>query len=437
MCRFPGCLTAVSLAFLLPTVCCAEPVPARPADALVDSIGVNTHFGYNDRPYVQVFDKLKTKLAALGVRHIRDGGIDRKDVAARIGELYKSYGIRVLLIVGPRLHSSTPWRGKLDVSKIDQELANIKTLFGDANEAIEGPNEYDITHRHPQPTVNDPDWPTTLRTFTEALGNQVRADPVLRDRPVIGPSMAHAANAAKVGDLSTFISFGNMHPYPGGWNPSRGLDEYNLPNTRKMTGSRTLWATETGYHNAMKQPPGGHFAAPEAITGKYGPRLVTEYFCRGFGRAYFYELVDEGSNPADQEANFGLLRHDLSEKPIYLALQQTIRLLADPGPAFSPEALDYTLAGNTRDIRQVLLQKRDGRFYLLIWQEVASYDVPGRKELAPAERHLTLKLNAPIRSATTYLPSVSGSRVIQRWSAPKELVLAVPDLLLIVEVNRL
>jgi hypothetical protein len=47
---------------------------------------------------------------------------------------------------------------------------------------------------------------------------------------------------------------------------------------------------------------------------------VAEYFRRGIGRTYFYELLDQDTKPADQEANFGLLRHDLSEKPIFSAL---------------------------------------------------------------------------------------------------------------------
>ncbi len=270
-----------------------------------------------------------------------------------------------------------------------------------------------MTHTHPQPAVNDPDWPLTLRSYTQALFQKC-ARPALKDRPVVGPAMAHAFNAPKAGDLSALITFGNMHPYPGGWNPSRGLDDYNLPNTRKMTGPRILWATETGYHNGMKQKPGGHFAAPESVTGKYGPRLVAEYFRRGIGRAYFYELVDEGTNLADQEGNFGLLRNDLSEKPIYQSLRHMIALLKDQGPPFEPGKLDFTLAGDTTDIRQLLLQKRDGRFYLLLWQEVSSYDVPTRKELAQAARLLTVKLGQAMRRAVVYFPLRGGIRPAHR-----------------------
>ncbi len=51
----------------------AAPVPAKSADAFVDSIGVNTHLDYTESPYARFNDLIKPKLKELGVRHIRDG----------------------------------------------------------------------------------------------------------------------------------------------------------------------------------------------------------------------------------------------------------------------------------------------------------------------------------------------------------------------------
>ena len=412
----------------------AEPVAARRADELVDSVGVNTHFGYTDRPYAKRFDEVAAKLGELGVRHVRDGADARDDVAARLRTLHQKFGIRVVQIVGPRVSSPRPWTGKLDPAKIDGALATIKTMYGEANEAIEGPNEYDLTHKSDTPAADDADWPATLKAYTQALYEKVKADPVLKDRPVIGPSMAHASDAPKVADLSASITFGNFHPYPGGWNPSRKLDDYNLPKTRQMTGTRPLWATETGYQNAMDKPPGGHDPCPEQVAGKYGPRLAAEYFRRGIARAYFYELLDQDAKPADPEANFGLLRHDLSEKPIFSALKATIQLLQDPGGAFEPGKLDYSLSPSPEEVHQVLLQKRDGRFYLLLWQEVACYDAAKRQSIAVSPREVTLKLPAGVQKVTTYLPGTGGVKPAAVIERPGEVKLSVPDELLVVEV---
>jgi hypothetical protein len=414
---------------------------ARSADALVDTIGVNTHFGYTDKPYFSRFAEVKAKLGALGVRHIRDGADEREEIARNIRNVCHSFGIRVLQGVGPRVASPTPWQGKLDIGQIDRVLRTIKTRYGACCEAVEGPNEYDVTHNNPRPDAADTEvtWPATLRAYTEALWRRAQGDPFFRARPVLAPPLAHAANAPKVGDLSPFLTAGNMHPYPGGWHPHRSLEDYNLTNTRTISSTKPVWAGETGYHNAMAQKPGGHNAAPEAVTAKYGPRLVAEYFRLGIPRAYFYEFLDEGTNPAEQEDNFGLIRHDLSEKGIYQSLQATIALLKDPAPAgarpFTPAALDYRLDGNLAEVRQILLQKRDGRFYLLVWQEVPSYDVPTRTLLHPAPRPLTLRLARPARAARLFQPTASGTRPVATFTGQRALRLSVPDHLLIVELR--
>ena len=51
----------------------AEAESARPADAFVDYVGVNTHLGYSDTTYGDYEGILKPRLLELGVRHIRDG----------------------------------------------------------------------------------------------------------------------------------------------------------------------------------------------------------------------------------------------------------------------------------------------------------------------------------------------------------------------------
>jgi hypothetical protein len=55
---------------LLSTAADAE--PARPADAFVDFVGVNTHVGYSDTTYADYDGILKPRLLELDVRHIRD-----------------------------------------------------------------------------------------------------------------------------------------------------------------------------------------------------------------------------------------------------------------------------------------------------------------------------------------------------------------------------
>ena len=64
-------------------------IVAWPADALVDSIGVNSRFA-----------EVKAKLGALSVRHLRDGSDERVEVARNVRDVCQSFGIRVLQGVG-------------------------------------------------------------------------------------------------------------------------------------------------------------------------------------------------------------------------------------------------------------------------------------------------------------------------------------------------
>ena len=112
-------------------------------------------------------------------------------------------------------------------------------------------------------------------------------------------------------------------------------------------------------------------------------------------------------------------------------------MFKDPGAAFNPGTLDYQLAGDPTNIRSSLFQKRNGRFYLALWQGVPSCHQragPGR-DIEPPTRSLTLNLGTRFRQARVYQPSFSmqptGSyRYIRR------LTLAVPDHILVVELIR-
>ncbi len=70
----------------------------------------------------------------------------------------------------------------------------------------------------------------------------------------------------------------------------------------------------------------------------------------------------------------GCCGSDLTEKPAYVALKTLSLMTFDPGPGFTPQKLVYKIQGGTKDTFHTLLQKRDGTFLLILWQEVSSWD---------------------------------------------------------------
>jgi hypothetical protein len=143
----------------------------------------------------------------------------------------------------------------------------------------------------------------------------------------------------------------------------------------------------------------------------YTPRMFLEYFRRGVVRTFSYELLDESPDGNEREDNFGLLRNDLSEKPAFTALRNTIDILQDPGPAFAPETVAYTVRGDRADLHSLLLQKRDGTFYLALWRATDVWDPEAQTELDSPGGEVTLEFGRQVKSAVTYLPNASNTPV--------------------------
>ena len=106
----------------------------------------------------------------------------------------------------------------------------------------------------------------------------------------------------------------------------------------------------------------------DAIIGRYELRTLFNSLRVGISRTYLYEMIDDPSS-----LNYGLLTDSFTPRPDYTAIKNVMSLLKDV--SFSqPGKLDYTIAGQTQNVYQLLLQKSNGTFYLAIWLGVQSAD---------------------------------------------------------------
>jgi hypothetical protein len=78
---------------------------------------------------------------------------------------------------------------------------------------------------------------------------------------------------------------------------------------------KKIWATEYGY------PTAGPHSTSEQRLATYVDAAVDLWYSHPFaGPLFWYSARDTGTDRADAEQNFGLLRHDGSAKPAYAAL---------------------------------------------------------------------------------------------------------------------
>jgi hypothetical protein len=214
---------------------------------MVNSIGINTKLTYTQSVnYTGFYSIIKPKLLALGVRHLRDEGITARSdgwmasIYGRMKEL-AAHGIKFNLIMRPA-------EGYTDFTRIynwDKFLKYALPVVED----LEGLNEWDLKGRNSN-------WAGQLRSFQRALWLKAKGDTRTKNLPIFAPTMGNPNNASYVGDLSSYLNYGNSHPYPGGTQPITQIN-YHESRVKAISGSRPWVVTETGYHNALLWT-GGH-----------------------------------------------------------------------------------------------------------------------------------------------------------------------------------
>lgn len=377
LCLFAACTA------LLPLPLKAQDQPVKAYD-LYHSVGVNTHITYG-KPYAYLnnFKTLIAKLQQAGIVHIRDSewgnGADTQPWVTSMFKQLADAGIRTDLIIVSNNWNQTE----------AQLLADLKLYPG--IESIEAPNECDVNCNSARGVI---DWPQRVIAKLQIM--KPAADAM--GLPVIGPSLTQESSFARLGDVSKYLNYGNVHDYNGNRNPETtgwggGIDRqghgygsisWNKDMAHRYASALPVMATEIGYQTGTAKGK-----IPESVEGTYAPRLFLASFKRGITRTYYYELVDAPNG----WSSYGLLRIDLSPKPAYVAIQNLQNLIRDTGSNFTPKPLDYTLAGNTSGVETLLAQKSDGTYLLFVWLNGNIWDIDKNVATPVSPRPLTLKLS--------------------------------------------
>lgn len=378
-----------------PAAASASAAPAAlSADAFVSSMGVNTHFYY----LTHTFDDGSTmvdKVRDLGLRNVREG-VDIalfEDPAIRAElDAMADAGVRFSLITNYANH--TP----------EQVRDWIKDVGPEHVASVENRNEPDLFDRRP-----DGSWPIQeVQDYQRALYTVIKADPATAGVEVLGsPVISTEAAEAHGSAVADYMDRANIHNYLSTREPETlgwGGDGYGSLDyaVRRVAGAMKPGdvapvSTETCYQTSTDAN-----SLPEVVAGRYIPRQYLFSFANGIPRTYCYELWDEGVDPAAGEQNYGMIRNDGSLKPAGSAVSAITALLADPGETFTPGSLEYSLTGDTEGLQQVLLQKRDGTFFLALWNGAPSFDPITRTQVDVPDRSVQLTLPGSVTSATAH-----------------------------------
>ena len=399
---------------------------AVPADSLVDSVGVNIHLHHGNTVYGN-FPLIRQLLQDLHIRHIRDGMIDTtwKPYYERHSELGRM-GIRGLFLTSPSLSDKTllDWP-----SRVQGEF-----------EGYEAPNEWDNSR--------DTNWAKTLNSFMPHLYQLVKNNPQTESFFVVCPSLIHASHYDVLKTLkaqetseqrnTAECDYTNMHNYFGGRNPGTsgwgangyGSIEYNKNLVQGAWPSVAIMTTETGYYTSAEGD-----GIPQDIEGTYLPRVILEQYLHSVRRTYLYELIDQSANYSNQEGHFGLANADGTPKSAYTALKNLIQIMADPGKNFSATPLTLSLQSANKNLHHLILQKRDGSYYIALWIERETFDVHSKTSRPPLQDPVRVLLTKAPHKAEALQFQSNGEVSKAPLAASTEFSIQASDNLLILHIQ--
>jgi hypothetical protein len=377
----PTSITLILLAILglSPTPALAQqPIPevqATSAIEFLNSLGINTHVaqGYNPKNYIE-------PLKYTGIRNIRDAASNMSGYFM----LHQEAGVRVDL-VGSKLHHLIP---------AAQTLAKSGILM-----AIEGPNEpnnWPITYKEEKGGGRG-SW-KAVAEFQRDLYKTVKSDPLLKDYPVfhISESGAQTDNMGlqfltipeNAGTLmpagTTYADYANAHNYVTGngghhvdnqaWSAADptlnsfwdGLyGNYGRTWHKKFQGysneelaSLPRVSTETGWSTEKS-------VASERVQGIMLVNTYLAQFKRGWAYTFIYQLGEaEGSSSLQ-----GIYHKSWQPKAAAHYIHNLTTILADPARGPKLEKLAYSIPNQPETVHDLLLQKSNGWFFLVVWGE--------------------------------------------------------------------
>lgn len=415
----------------------AEKPPAVSVDDFLNSLGVCTHIGQGiDNPVQSA-----AALAYAGLRNIRDDGSPRhlQDWIS----VHKQAGVKVVLT----------WSGPND-DAISSLLSTSKKLAAaGALLALEGPNEannWAVTYEGQKSQANVTFLP--VAKWQRAFYERVKSDPVLKDYPVFHASEGGGAEPDNVGlqfltipaDANTlmpagtkYADYANVHNYicrrPSiidnmawlnadplfhGWTDGiyaeygktwrKGFAGYS--NADLVTLPRVT--TETGWVTGDK-------GLTQEQQGRLYLNLYLAQFKQGFKYTFIYMLRDARGS----DAGYGMFERDYHPKRSATYLHNLTMILSDNGVS-QPGRLNYTIPDQPATVHDLLLQKGNGTFELVVWNEKAD-----------GTNNVTVDLGDAYSSVKVYDPT-TGIAPTETLTDARSISLTLSDHPVVIEILR-
>jgi Ca-dependent carbohydrate-binding module xylan-binding len=406
----------------------SSPVLASTASAFLSSIGVNTHLNDNATEYGNIPGVL-SELQYLGVSRIRDD--TPKSWTLSNYESLAVAGIKLDLFIG---YDPGEEMGNGGIQSDLAMIANIEGRQPGSIIGLEGlnePNNFPNTWNG-HPTDN---W-TTVEQVQQAEYGAVGSMSAFAGVPLLDASVNPNSFSGTPPDMAFYSNLGNAHVYPyNGGQPTLVMNTI-LAGQAQLVPGKPAWITEFGYSSSYEDP--SDYGVSQDVQAKNTLNGLLDAYKDGVPYTFIYELNDETANPSlmSLEDGFGLFSYTGVPTPAAVGLHNLTTILADTGrsaPTFTPGSLNYTITNLPGVGNSLLLEKSNGTFDIVVWNEAVDWNYQIKSDVAVAPTAVTVNLGESYQTVQIYDP-LSGSSPISTFSNVSSIPLIVTDHPLIIQV---
>jgi hypothetical protein len=403
----------------------------------LNTLGVTSHMVQGRDTAAQV----QAGIAYIGVRHWRDDYTQDPNSIASICNIHAATGAT---------YDALPDAGGINyvLSLSFDPLARCGALF--ATEDPNEPNNQPLTYNGNYCSQGSSFLP--CGEYMRDLYTAVKADPLLNKLPMFGTTEVGAEpdNAglqyikipAGAGTLmpdgTVFADYANLHNYVkcNGCGAPRDNTAWSAEATGQAEDSgfdgldgEYLGSTWSKDYAALPYSAGSALPRVTTETGwdtgsditedQQGKVLVNVYLSaakRSWAYTFIYQLMDDSDS-------FGLFTSSLTPKLSATYIHNLTTILADSSSSFSTTPLSYSITNEFSTVHDLLLQKSDGTFALVVWGD----QVIGESD--------PVTVNLPKAFSVSVFDVVSGTSATQTFSSTTAVPLTITDHALILELK--
>ena len=235
-----------------------------------------------------------------------------------------------------------------------------------------------------------------------------------------------ASQYAQLGNLSSYANYANDHAYLNDAQLPQSALSGLLPYARLDAPGLPMVVTEAGYETNSADTYSG---VDQTVQAKLTLDQLMDDFKDGVSATYLYELFDEG------QQYFGLFNANGSPKLAATAIHNLTSILADPGStsAFTPGSLTYAVANLPTAGNQLLLEKSNGNFDLVLWSEAQIWNPNTASEVVAPTATSTVQFGQTQKVVLVFDP-LTGTAPIAAYLNTQSVQVTLADHPLVIEV---